>query len=67
MKVYKCGSKAITVIGSIEGIITAVNIRFKKVNYEFSYFKDGKHSDVWLEECELKFNKSAKQIVIGYK
>ena len=67
MEVYKCGTKATTIIGNISGLITGLNIRFKRVVYEFSYFNDGKHYEVWLDECELTFNKSVKQITIGYK
>ena len=66
MEIYKCGSKAITVIGKIEVIITGVSIRFKKVLYEISYFEKGKHESVWVEECEIICEIKERNI-IGYK
>ena len=67
VEVYTCGSKATTVLGAIEGIITAVLIRFGKIQYEFVYFKDAKRYSEWMEECELKFEESGDQTKIGYK
>jgi len=66
MEVHECGSRAVTVLGGIEGIATAILIRFGKVQYEFAYFKDGKRYSEWMEECELNFKKQKKS-TIGYK
>lgn len=65
MKIYKCGSKATTVIGKIEGIITGICIRFKKVQYEISYFHEGKHQSIWLEECEI-ICQEKQRVTIGF-
>ncbi len=65
IEIYECGSKATTVLGGIEGIITASLIRFEKVQYEFVYFKDAKRYSEWMEECELKFG-DKKRITVGY-
>ena len=67
MEVYMCGVKAKTVLGEIEGIITAILIRFGKIQYEFVYFKDSKRYSEWMEQCELKFDESSERIRIGYK
>lgn len=67
IKTYKCGSKAKTVLGEIQGIITAILIRFGKVQYEFVYFTDGKRYSEWMEQCELDFDESSERITIGYK
>lgn len=66
MKVYKCGSKAITVVGEIEGIITGINIRFERIQYELSYFQKGEHKSTWLEECEITC-KVKERNIIGFK
>lgn len=47
MVTYKCGSKAKTVLGEIKGIVTAILVRFGKVQYEFVYFNDGKRYSEW--------------------
>ncbi len=67
MEVRECGTKAKTVIGGIEGIITAVLIRFVKVQYELAYFDKGKRHSEWVEECELEYDASVKRKTIGYK
>ena len=66
MEVYKCGSKATTIIGKIEGIITGISIRFGKVQYELSYFEKGKHETAWVEECEIT-SEIKERNNIGYK
>lgn len=67
MKIYECGSKATTIIGEIKGIVTAILIRFGKVQYEFVYFDKGKRQSEWVEECELMFDESSERTSIGYK
>ena len=66
IEVYECGSNCTTKIGKIEGIITGVNIRFERVIYEFSYFNNGEHKSVWLEECELDCSECSTN-KIGFK
>ncbi len=64
-KVYKPGTKAITNIGEIAGIITAVSVRFDSVNYEFSYFNAGDYKSCYLNESEFTVIEDTK-IKIGF-
>jgi effector-binding domain-containing protein len=69
MKVFRCGLNVITRNGSIKAIITGINIRYERVNYEISYFFDGIYKSVWLDQDE--FHVIAKQkdvyLTIGFK
>lgn len=65
MKVFQCGSTVITKIGKVEGIITAVQIRFNRVAYEVSYFVNQEYKTVWLDELEFDIKK-CKQETIGF-
>ncbi len=67
VKVYRDGTKATTKIGGIEGLTTAVLIRSGRVQYEFSYFHDGEHKDIWIEEYELDFGDQKPGTQIGYE
>ena len=64
MKVIPCGTHIKTKINSIEGIITAVSIRFKSVNYEVSYFSGQEYKQIWLNESEFEF--FSKRSTIGF-
>lgn len=66
IEVIECGTIATTKLHEIKGMITACSIRFDKINYEFTYFKDGEQRVIWLHEEE--FEKSDhKKINIGFK
>lgn len=65
IKVLPCGTQTETKIGSLKGMITASCIRFKDVNYEFSYTLNGELKTTWLREDELKFDGYKQKI--GFK
>lgn len=54
MNLCKCGTRVKTNMGLIEGMVTAICIRFKAVTYEISYFVDGCYKSVWMNEDEFK-------------
>lgn len=66
MEVVKPGTKAVTVIGEISGLITALMIRNSSIRYEFSYFNGGEYKSEWLDSCELNIIDPEK-IQIGFK
>ena len=67
MNIIKPGTKARTVIGNIEGIITAVKITPDGVCYEFSYFDNGnEYKGIQLYECEFTVTDNEKT-TIGWK
>lgn len=49
----QCGKKVKTVIGAIEGIVTAQCTRFDKTTYEISYFYNGEYKTAWMNENEF--------------
>ena len=63
---YPCGTMVKTKLGGITGMITAYTIRFEKVQYEISYFYDGKEEAVWMHEAQFIVEKTEKQS-IGFK
>lgn len=67
MTVVKCGSKVKSVLTNIEGIVTAVSIRFNAVAYEVSYFNNGEYKQVWLNESEFELSSTHKKETIGFK
>jgi len=67
MEVIKCGTEVITKIEQIHGIITCSSIRFDKVVYEFSYFRNGEYKNVWLHESEFILDKESNKQKIGFK
>lgn len=67
MTIIKCGSKVKSVLTNIEGIVTAVSIRFTSVAYEVSYFNNGEYKQVWLNESEFELSSNAKKETIGFK
>ena len=64
MKIIACGTRVTTKLNSIEGIITAISIRFDTVNYEVSYFAGQDYKQIWLNEAE--FNFTTKKETIGF-
>lgn len=65
LSVVPCGTIVKTVIGSIEGMITAFIVRFDKVQYEISYFHDGEQKTLWMNEME--FTAKTEKQSIGFK
>lgn len=66
MKLIKCGTKAITTIGKVEGVITAISIRFNTVSYELSYFTRDEYKTAWLNESEFTTESKGRNEV-GFK
>lgn len=54
MELIKCGTKAFTVMGNIEGIITGINIRGERATYELSYFNNMEYKAIWLDVSEFE-------------
>ena len=68
MRVYEHGTRDTTILGGIDGIVTAILIRFNsKIQYEFVYFHKGERYSEWVEECELDFAHKATTRNIGFK
>ena len=67
IQVYPDGTKAKTKIGGLQGMTTGVLLRDGRVQYEFSYFYEGDHKMLWLEEYELDFGEDKPGSTIGYK
>lgn len=65
--VLKCGTIAVTEVGDIRGIITAVSIRFDKIVYELSYFSNGDYKVMWIHREEFSVDDSAQKNKIGFK
>lgn len=53
MNLIKCGSEVRTKMGKVTAMITAVNIRFDKVQYELSFFVNDKIETIWMNENEF--------------
>ena len=64
MKVYKHGTRVKTLIGDIEGLITAISIRVGSISYEISYFSSGIYYNIWLNDFE--FEVCSKKSDIGF-
>jgi len=67
MKVIPCNTKVTTIIGNVEGLITAVSIRFNTVKYEITYADGLEHKTFWLHKEEFKVSKTVKEQTIGFK
>jgi len=65
INIYPQGTKVTTVIGSINGLITAATIRGTFVVYEVAYFNEGEIRTMWITEAE--FNTEATKTKIGFK
>lgn len=66
MDVIHCGTIVNTIIGNIEGQITASCIRFDTVEYEVTYIYCGEIKIIWVREEQLKKIEFVKQ-KIGFK
>ena len=65
MKIYPCGiSVKVTQLG-LHAVIETVSIKFDSVQYEVSYFIEGKQQLIWLNE--VQFTTTANKVTIGYK
>jgi hypothetical protein len=64
--IVKTGTRVITVLNNIEGLITGVTIREERVTYEFCYFSGQEYKVIWLSEFEF-IDKSKSRQEIGFK
>ena len=62
-----CSTIVKTICGNIVGMITAVVIRFEKVQYEITYESSGKFETTWMNEAEFKTMSEYEKIKIGFK
>lgn len=67
MNLYKCGTHVKINMGLIEGMITAICIRFNAVTYEISYFTEGVQKTIWMNEAEFTPVSKCKRENIGFK
>lgn len=61
---FPCGTLVRSKYGNIEGMITAQNLRFERVQYEVSYFNNGEQKAIWMNENE--FTTDVKKYAIGF-
>lgn len=64
---HRCGTAAVTIIGHIDCTISAVVIRFDRIQYELTYLNNGEFKTVWMNECEFIVRNNEKKIAIGFK
>lgn len=65
LTVVPCGTKVSSILGNVEGIITAISIRFNRASYEVSYFAGHDYKQIWMDEQEFKY--TTKKETIGFK
>lgn len=63
MEVIECGMKGIYL--DISGVITAFEVRFKNVVYEFTYFYNGEFKAKWITEEQFTHH-DEKITTIGF-
>lgn len=66
LQLYRCGQPVLLKNAGINGIITACCIRFRRVEYEISYFGNGEQFKVWANKAEFTCTKRASE-KIGFK
>ena len=66
MEIIPCGTLVNTIIGNVEGQITASCIRFDSIEYELSYIYCGEFKTIWVREEQLNKIEIVKQ-KIGFK
>ena len=64
MNIHTCGTEIKAKYGGIEGMITAVEIRFSHIRYEVTYWHgtDQTISTVWLHEAEFATKAQKKKV-----
>ena len=63
MEVIECGSKGFFL--DIAGTITAFEVRYKNIVYEFTYFYNGEFKSKWISEEQFDSN-DGKTSTIGF-
>lgn len=66
MKVYPCGTKVITKVGKVEGIIDAIKIEFNAIIYNISYFSGDCFKNYEMNEEEFEVVDKIKKQSIGF-
>jgi hypothetical protein len=67
LKIFPCGTVVYIKMGQLEGMITAVVIRFDRIMYEVRYFLGGEEISLLLNEEEFQPSDDVKKKHIGYK
>lgn len=62
-----CGDRATTIIGGLDGMITATSDRFGSKTYELTYYFGGEVRTAWLREEELCFDALKEPIGLASK
>ncbi len=66
LNVHKCGTKAVTILGNHESIITALIIRYTNVLYELCYEYEGEFKTILCHESEFQVYESNSRQTIGF-
>ena len=53
IEVIPCGTEVTIKMGKIQGIISAISIRYAAYAYEITYYNDGEYKTVWCNEKEF--------------
>jgi hypothetical protein len=67
LKIFPCGTVVFVKMGQVEGMITAIIIRFDRAMYEVRYFLGGEELSVILHEDEFQPVDDTQKKTIGYK
>lgn len=68
MTIYKIGQRVKTLIGNIDGVITACCIRGESYAlYELSYITEGEHKTTWMTSFEFYESELSVEKIGFYK
>lgn len=65
MQILECGTLVTTKLNKIEGMITAVTIRFTAIIYEITYGDEFR--TVYMRQDEFEVTSETKSTTIGFK
>lgn len=67
MVIYPCRTEVETIVGGLQGQVTAVQIKFELVSYEVTIFnpQEGNLTTVWMHESE--FVPKGRRRSVGFK
>lgn len=61
-EVTPCGTLVTSKLSNVNGIVTAISIRFDTVSYEVSYFSGHEYKTIWMNGCEFTTTTDKEQI-----
>lgn len=67
IEIYPCGTMVHFTILDVEAMITSINIRFGRVQYELSYPCEGQYRTTWVAVQEFTCMSPVKKQSIGFK